>query len=178
MIILITGTPGVGKTTISNILKEKLDAQLISINEIVEKKHLYNGIHKEKKYKIVNMEELFQELDSIIGKSDRSNYIIIEGHLSHFYQTSDKVIVLRANPNVLRKRMEIKGWNETKVQENIEAEALGICSYEAQEIHREKVNEIDTSNLLPHEVSDLIIEILKDEKKFPVGNVDFLGYLI
>ena len=178
MIILITGTPGVGKTTISKMLKEKLDAHLIPINELVEKKHLSNDIHKEKKYKIVDMEALFQELDSLIGKIDRSTNVIVEGHLSHFYQTSDLVIVLRADPHVLRKRMEIKGWNEAKIKENLEAEAIGVCSYEAQEIHGEKVNEIDTSNLLPHEVCDVIIEVLNGEKKFPVGIVDFLEYLI
>ena len=74
--------------------------------------------------------------------------------------------------------MEIKGWNETKIKENLEAEALGICSYEAQEIHREKTNEIDTSNLSPYEVSDIIIEVLNGKKNFPVGDVDFLEYLI
>ncbi|MGZ7067525.1 MAG: adenylate kinase family protein, partial [Methanobacterium sp.] len=72
----------------------------------------------------------------------------------------------------------IKGWNDAKIKENIEAEALGICSYEAQEIHGKKANEMDTSNLLPHEVSDIIIDILKGEKRFPVGNVDFLEYLL
>jgi adenylate kinase len=178
MIILITGTPGVGKTTVSNVLKEKLDAHLISINELVEKKHLYYGIHKEKKYKIVDMASLFHELDILIEKINRSNYIIVEGHLSHFYQTSDVVIVLRANPDVLRKRMEFKDWNDAKIKENLEVEALGICSYESQEIHGEKANEIDTSNLLPDEVSDVIIKVLKGEKKFPVGNVDFLEYLM
>lgn len=177
MIILITGTPGVGKTTVSNILKEKLNAYLICINELVDEKHLYTGIDEEKGYKIVDMDLLFNELDSITRKIDKSGYIIIEGHLSHFYENSDIVIVLRANPNVLMDRMEIKDWEEAKINENIEAEVIGACSYEAYEIHGEKAIEIDTGDISPEEVSDLIIDAISGDKEFPIGNVDYLEYL-
>lgn len=177
MIIIITGTPGVGKTTVSNLLRDKLDANLVAINDLVDEKHLYTGIDEERGYKIVDMDALLDELDNIVEKSDRSNYIIIEGHLSHFYKNSDVLIALRANPDVLRERMVVKCWKEVKINENIEAETIGICSYEAYQIHGEKVNEIDTSNILPQDVSNMIIDVINGTKKFPVGNVDFLDYL-
>ena len=178
MIILITGTPGVGKTTVSRLLADKINAFLIDINELVNEKHLYTGIDEEKRYKIVNLDDLFNEIDNIIGKIDDSNkYIIIEGHLSHLFEKSNLAIVLRANPDVLQERMDTKGWNNTKIRENIEAEAIDVCSYEAFEIHGDKVNEIDTSNISPQEAVDLIIEVINGEKKFPVGSVDFLEYL-
>lgn len=177
MIVLITGTPGTGKTTVSRILKEKLDAHLISINELVDKKHIYTGVHKEKKYKIVDLDALSRELGSKLKKIDRYDYIIVEGHLSHFYENSDMVIVLRANPDILKERLKIKGWKGAKINENIEAEALGISLYESYEIHGKKVNEIDTSDISPLEVSDLIIDVLNGDKKFPAGSVDFLEYL-
>jgi len=176
MIILITGTPGVGKTTVSNMLKEKLNAYLISINELVDEKHLYTGIDEEKGYKIVDLDLLFNELDSITRKIDKSSYIIIEGHLSHFYENSDIVIILRANPHVLRGRMVVKKWRDAKINENIEAEIIGVCSYEAYEIHGEAI-EIDTGDISPEEVSDLIIDVINGDKEFSIGNVDYLGYL-
>jgi len=178
MIILITGTPGVGKTTVSQVLSEKLDAYLIDINELVDEKHLYTGIDEERGYKIVDLDALFKEIDEIIEHIDgHDKYIIIEGHLSHLFDTSDLVIVLRAYPDVLRDRMKTKGWNEAKIRENIEAEAIDVCSYEAFEIHVNKVNEIDTSNIPPEKVVDLIIDVINGDKKFPVGSVDFLEYL-
>ncbi len=177
MIILITGTPGVGKTTISKILAEKLNAHLLAINELVDEKHLYTGIDEERGYKIVDLDALFNEIDNIIEKVDKSDYIIVEGHLSHFYENSDTVIVLRANPDILRERLEVKGWKEAKINENIEAEAIGVCSYEAYEIHGKKANEIDTSNISPQDVVNLIIDVINGEKRFPVGDVDFLEYL-
>lgn len=177
MIILITGTPGVGKTTVSPILAEKLDAHLININELVDEKHIYTGIDEERGYKIVDLDALFNELDEIIGKIGPDKCIIIEGHLSHFFENSDLVIVLRANPDVLRVRMKTKGWKKAKIRENIEAEAIDVCSYEAFEIHEDKVNEIDTSDIPPEKIADLIIDVINGNKRFPVGSVDFLEYL-
>ena len=177
MIILITGTPGVGKTTVSSILSEKLDACRININELVDEKHLYTGIDEERGYKIVDMDALFKELNEIVRNMGPDKYIIIEGHLSHLFENSDLVIVLRANPDVLKGRMETKGWKKDKIRENIEAEAIDLCLYEAFEIYNDKVNEIDTSDIPPEEISELIIDVVNGDKRFPVGNVDFLEYL-
>jgi len=177
MIILITGTPGVGKTTVSSILVEKIGAYLVNINELVDEKHLYTGIDEERGYKIVDLDVLFNEMKDIIKKIDPDKHIIVEGHLSHLFENSDIVIVLRANPDVLRDRMKTKGWEAAKIRENIEAEAIDVCSYEAFEIHGDKVNEIDTSDIPPEHVADLIIDVINGVKMFPVGNVDFLDYL-
>lgn len=178
MIILITGTPGVGKTTVSSILVDKLEACPVSINELVNKKHLYTGIDEERGYKIVDLDALFNEMDTLIKKiDDPQKHVVVEGHLSHLFENSDAVIVLRANPDVLRDRMKTRGWKAAKIRENIEAEAIDVCSYEAFEIHGDKVNEIDTSDISPEEVVDLIVDVINGDKKFPVGNVDFLDYL-
>ncbi len=175
-IILITGTPGVGKTTVSTLLAQRLNARIIDINKLVEEKHLYTGIDEVRKYKIVDLDALFNEIDKKIDEIS-NEFIIIEGHLSHLFEKSSIVIVLRANPDVLKQRMKIKGWEENKIRENIEAEAIDICSYEAYEIHGNRVNEIDTSSIKPEEVVDLIIDVINGNKKFPVGKVDFLEYL-
>ena len=177
MIILITGTPGVGKTTVSSILVEKTGAYLVDINKLVDEKHLYTGIDEERGYKIVDMDALFNEMDKIINIDDPDKHVIVEGHLSHLFEKSDIVIVLRANPDILKDRMKTKGWKSAKIRENIEAEAIDVCSYEAFEIHGDKVNEIDTSDILPEHVADLIIDVINGSKSFPVGNVDFLEYL-
>nr|WP_279383589.1 AAA family ATPase [Methanobacterium formicicum] len=49
MIILLTGTPGTGKSTISPLLADKLGCQLVDVNHLVEEKHLYTGLDPEKK---------------------------------------------------------------------------------------------------------------------------------
>jgi polynucleotide 5'-kinase involved in rRNA processing len=80
MIILITGTPGTGKTTISPLLAEKLGCYLVDINQLVEEKQLYTGVDPEKGYKIVDLDSLEGELHKIVDVTlNESNCIIIEG---------------------------------------------------------------------------------------------------
>lgn len=173
MIIAITGTPGTGKSTVSKILKNKLKIPLIGVNELVVKEHLYTGVDEDRGYKVVDLDAMCLKLNEII-KNLNGNSMIVEGHLSHYFEGADLVIVLRARPDVLRKRLKTRGWSDSKIQENVEAEALDICTFEANEIYGDKVNEVDTSDLKPEEVSDLLVDIIKGKKHFPVGNVDFL----
>lgn len=171
-VILITGTPGVGKSTVSAILKKRLDALLVDINKLVGDEGLYIGYDRRTGSKIVDLDVLCNRIDNIIQNVNKT--VIIEGHLSHYFENADLVIVLRTHPEILRKRLKHKGFSEDKIRENIEAEAIGVCSYEAFKIHGERTNEIDTSNISPEEVANKIIEIIKGRKKFSVGKVDFL----
>ncbi len=214
MIILLTGTPGTGKTTISHLLAEKLGCQLVDINHLVEEKHLYTGLDPEKDYKIVDMDALEGELFRIVGSenavdlkkdsiknstkssikastkdslNDSSKYltinstknscIIIEGHLSHYFPQADLVVVFRTEPTTLSERLRKRGWKEAKIRENLEAEALDICTWEAHEIHQEKVHEVETTKITPEELIDVILDIIDGKKSFPVGNIDFSEYL-
>lgn len=198
MIILLTGTPGTGKTTISHLLAEKLGCQLVDINHLVDEKHLYTGLDPEKDYKIVDMDALEGELFKVVGdgntddqkkdsSKDSSNHlsinstknscIIIEGHLSHYFPQADLVVVFRTEPTTLSERLRKRGWKETKIRENLEAEALDICTWEAHQIHQEKVHEVETTKITPEEVINVIMDIIDGKKSFPVGNIDFSGYL-
>jgi adenylate kinase len=173
--IIITGTPGTGKTTISKIVANKLKYPLIAVNDLIIEKHLYNGHDKQKGYKVVDMHKLSKEIEVVVNHS--SEKIIIEGHLAHNFgidELVEIVIVLRARPQVLRERLNKREWTDSKVQENIESEALDICTFEAVEIHGKKVNELDTSNLTAEQVAGIIIEILDGKKQFPPGKINFL----
>ena len=174
MIVLITGTPGTGKSTVAEILKNKIGVPLVGVNELVEDKHIYTGIDEDRGYKIVDLDALCFELNKVVENSKNGDVLIVEGHLSHYFEGGDLVIVLRAKPNVLRERLKTKGWTNSKIHENIEAEAIDICTFESHEIHGDKVNEINTTDLKPEEVADLIIEIITGKKRFPVGNINFL----
>jgi adenylate kinase len=177
--IIITGTPGTGKTTVSKIISNKLESSLIAVNDLIEEKHIYNGYDAEKGYKLVDIDALSKEISvKLSGSNDE--YMIVEGHLAHEFNDDehvDIVIVLRARPDILRKRLNKRNWSHSKVQENIEAEALDICTFESVELHREKVHELDTSDLDADEVADIIIEIVSGKKNFPPGNLNFLDDL-
>ena len=91
-IIFISGTPCTGKTTISENLSEKLNWELVKINDLAISSNLVLGIDEDKGYKIIDIDALNELLLEIISKSDN---LIVEGHLSHLCSGADKLIVLR-----------------------------------------------------------------------------------
>ncbi|MBP1946637.1 adenylate kinase family protein [Methanobacterium petrolearium] len=176
MIILLTGTPGTGKTTVSPLLAEEFNCTLIDINQLVDEKKLYTGLDSQKGYKVVDMVALEGEIQKIIDKKDHQ-CVIIEGHLSHYFPRANFVVVLRTEPSVLEERLIKRDWKSSKIHENLEAEALDICTWEAHQTHGSKVHEVDTTNITPEESVNTILEIIRGEKSRPPGNIDFSGFL-
>lgn len=176
MILFITGTPGTGKTTVSRLLKEQLSLTLVDVNGLVEDEKLYTGIHK-KGYKIVDIPALCSKLGNIIGNLGNGEDLLVEGHLSHFCDGADRVIVLRASPDILQDRLQDKGFKDRKITENIEAEALDVCAFEAFLKYGDKASEVDTTGKNPEEVINIIKMIIDGEKTSPIGGVDFSDYL-
>jgi adenylate kinase len=178
MILLLTGTPGTGKTTISRLLADKLEARLVAVNQLVDQEHLYTGLEPEKHYKIVDIPTLLEEMGRISQDyQDSEDWLIFEGHLSHYYPEADMVVVLRASPPILRERLKKRKWKPEKVKENLEAEALDICAWEAGDIHGAQAQEIDTTHSTPQDVVNAIMEIIRGEKTSPLGGVNFLDQM-
>ena len=88
------------------------------------------------------------------------------------------MIVFRLNPSILKGRLEERNYSKSKIQENLEAEALAVCSAEAYEIYGDKTNEIDASDKSVEEIRDLIIAIASDNLECPVGSIDFMEWLL
>ena len=78
----------------------------------------------------------------------------------------------------MKERLEARKYSNNKIRENLEAEAMGVCSLEAYDLHGEKVNEVDVSNLKIDEAVDVIIDVINGNDDYPFGNVDFMEWLI
>ena len=174
--IFITGTPCTGKTTISEVLSEKLNCRLIKINDLAIENDYVLGIDEDKGYKIIDIDALNDKVSQIIRDSDE--LIIFEGHLAHLCSGADKIIVLRVHPEILRERLEERDYSESKIRENLEAEAMGVCTAEAFDEYGDRISEIDVGELSIDEIVDLIDDVISDKKEFPVGEVDFMEWLI
>ncbi len=151
----ITGTPGTGKTSVA----KKLDRDIIDLKEFAKVK----GLGEQKKDFEVDVESLKKELPE--------NYWI-EGHLAHELPL-DYCIVLRTSPSILRERLEKRDYNDGKISENIEAEAMDLILSQASHL---KVYEIDTTNKEAEDVAEEI-ERAFGEKKERKGIVDWTEYL-
>lgn len=174
--LFITGTPGVGKTTIANKLTNKLNAELIPINQLAKQKKIITGTDPQKGYQIIDTKKLNTHLTKKLNTNNKIT--IVEGHLSHLCSQADNIIVLRLNPNILQKRLKKRNYNKNKIQENLEAEALNICGTEAFYKYKTKVNEIDCTHLKTDNIINKIISTINNQKKFPFGNIDYLNWII
>ncbi|MCC7553701.1 MAG: adenylate kinase family protein [Methanobacteriaceae archaeon] len=185
--IFITGTPGVGKTTIANFLFDKLEdnfnVKLIKINDLAIENDLVIDEDFNKQYKIIDIDRLDivlqKTIDNFFKLEDNCfKLIIVEGHLSHFCSNPDKVIVLRLDPDILKKRLLKRNYSIEKINENLEAEALAICSNESYDIHGIKTNEIDTTSLDLNQILAIFLDIINNKKEYPPGQVDYMDWII
>ena len=181
-VIFISGTPCTGKTTVANDLNGYLsdngfDSKLIRINDFAFENDLVIGEDPDKFYKVIDIDGLNDCLNEEINQRS-SGILIVEGHLSHLCEGADKMIVLRLNLSILKNRLEERSYVESKIQENLEAEALAVCSAEAYEIYGDKTNEIDASDKSVEEIRDLIIAIASDKMECPVGSIDYMEWLL
>jgi adenylate kinase len=179
-VILITGTPCVGKTTIAQQLTTKLDASYINLTQFAEKYQLTLGEDKKRKTTIINEEKMRKKISETIDTAEKIT-IIIDGHYAPAVvpkRYATRIFVLRRNPIELRKFMEKSGFRGAKLWENLASEILDVCLVEALREHaKEKVCELDVTGKTVENVTREIIAILDDRKKCLVGCVDWLGML-
>lgn len=174
--IFISGTPTVGKTTISEALAFKIGAKLIKINDFVFENNLTLGKDSDKGYEVIDIDKLDLKLREELEDFDGT--AIVEGHVSHLCSGADMVIVLRANPEILKERLEARNYSDSKIRENLEAEALGVCGCEAFDLHHDRVSEVDVSSLKVEDAVDVISDVIDGNVQRPFGSVDFMEWLI
>ena len=179
MIIVITGTLGVGKTEVSQILSKRLNAVHLDLNKIAKEEQLTLGIDKEKKSLIADLNRLSDRVQDLIKKSPRD--VIIEGHYASDVvppNLASYVFVLRKDPDTLKADLQRKGFKGQKISENVAAEVLGICLSDAVNTYGlKKVCEIDTTSKRVENIIEEIMSVLDGEEKPSVGKVDWLGKL-
>ncbi len=166
MAIALTGTPGVGKTSVSKVLGER-GYKILDLNDFIKNK----GLRGNKDLKR-NTFEIDAERLKEVYHDQNLNPDIVEGHLSHHLSISP-IVVLRCSPSELEKRMKNKRWNEKKIEENLEVEMLDTILIEALE-RTEDVYEIDSTGKDPEEVATAVEDIMNGEgERYEPGSIDW-----
>jgi adenylate kinase len=183
--IVISGTPGCGKTSVAKELSELLNAQLISLNELaISDKFAFEYDSKRKTY-IVDFDIFLPYILEKVKEFQKDNlpYLIIESHFSDIIPDDliDYAFILRCDPDELVKRLDKKNYDVEKINENVQAEILGDCiNHFMQKKLKKPLLEIDTSKLsikrVVRIIADIVLEI-RDGKNFYSGKVDWLEKL-
>ena len=141
--ILITGTPGVGKTSFAVLLQEKLkelkglDFKNINIGKLVNEKKLYKKWNKEFDVPEFDDDMVNDELEPILNEGG----VILDFHTSSFLPEAliNYVVLLRCNNTELYDRLAARGYPEKKITENIDCEIMEVTSEEVRDSYKQDI---------------------------------------
>ena len=174
-IILITGTPGVGKTALAKTLSEKSGFKLIELNRLIRKEKLYTRFDRVRKTYIVDHGKLRRRL---VALSRSSEQIVLPTHLVGRFLPKASVklaLVLRLDPVLLYKRLRARRWTKLKAWENTEAEILDVSLQDSLSLlGPRKVYEIDTTR---KSATEVYTEALKGLSRGRTGRSGVVNWL-
>ena len=141
-VIVIIGTPGVGKSTLAIKLAKQLKWKRLDLHE--HYKEISTGYDKSGKCYIIDI----KKLEKLVKKESKENNLIIDSHVAHLLPKKlvDLCIILTCDLKILNKRLIKRGYGKKKVRENLDAEIFQVCLEEAN-TKRHKVLEIESSKV-------------------------------
>ena len=140
-LIAISGTPGVGKSTIAKYLAKETGFFRLDLHNYYKriskgydlKKHCYNiDLGKFKRW---------------VFKIKKEKDVIIDSHISHLLPKKEVdlcIIITCSDLKKLQKRLKRRRYSQQKIRENLDAEIFQVCLKEAKE-KKHKIIIIDSS---------------------------------
>ena len=183
--LIISGTPGCGKTSVAKEISNLTGAKIISLNELAISDEFSFEYDEDRKTYIVDFEIFLPYILKQIKEIKKNNppFLIIESHFSDIIPEKfiDYAFILRCDPDELIKRLEKKNYTSKKITENIQTEILGNCvNHFIQKQTKVPLFEIDTTNLSIKSVARIILDIAienKDGNEYYIGKIDWLEKL-
>lgn len=167
--IVLTGTPGTGKTTVSTVVADRLGVEVHHLNDLIREEELHDGEDEQRGSLVADLDAIQTYLGDWSG--------LLDSHLAHLFE-ADAAIVLRCHPDELEGRLGERDDPEPKIAENVESEALDIVLSETvKEFGATNVYEVDTTNRSVEDVVDDVVAVLRGNRDPSAGTVDFTGAL-
>jgi adenylate kinase len=151
--ILVTGTPGCGKTSTASMLAERISfLKHLNTGELIKEQKCYEGRDEELDTNVLDEDKLLDHMEGILDKAAEQNGgVVVDFHMPLIFPERwfDLVLVLRTKTELLFDRLNTRGYNEKKRSENMEAEIMQVILEEAREGY---------SNEIVHEVSSNTVD--------------------
>ncbi len=145
MRMVLTGSPGTGKTTLGKKLAKNLKATFIEVNALVKKDKLLSHRKKGETELTVNLKMLEKALKK---KLKGKRKFVVVGHLACEVKIpADLVIVLRCEPRHLWNRLKKRKYSFKKIRDNVLTEILDYCGVIAEKKYRKIIQVEHTAGL-------------------------------
>jgi adenylate kinase len=144
--ILITGTPGTGKTQTAQQAAERTGLKHVNVGELIKANSCYEETDETFDTMMIDDDKVCDLLEPVIEEGG----CIVDFHSCELFPERwfDLVLVLRANTQVLFDRLTERNYNEKKKNENIECEIMQVVLEEARESYDPNmVHELQSNDL-------------------------------
>ncbi|KAI5148681.1 adenylate kinase [Enteropsectra breve] len=146
MKILITGTPGVGKTTFSERCSNELSIEHIDVTKFIKENKLYENYNQEFDSYEFDSEKVAKKLYEAASLQERT---IIDTHSPSvaYLIDFDFIFHIKCCTKVLYKRLSDRNYSKLKIEENILCENMDIVGEELEECFDQDAYIIDEDRL-------------------------------
>ncbi|EUC53811.1 pos9-activating factor FAP7 [Rhizoctonia solani AG-3 Rhs1AP] len=131
-IIVITGTPGTGKSTHADLIASQSPVPLkyVNVGDLVKEKGLHDGFDEEWQSYIVDEDKVIDEIEPMAVNGG----LILDWHTCDAFPERwvDLVVVLRCDHTKLWERLEARNYPLHKIQENNTSEIMQTVLDEAK----------------------------------------------
>ncbi|EGC29842.1 hypothetical protein DICPUDRAFT_158528 [Dictyostelium purpureum] len=144
--VLITGTPGTGKSSLASVVAQNHEFQHFDISTLVKEKELHDGWDSEFQCYYLDEDKVLDYLEDTMVKGG----CIVDHHSSEWFPERwfDLVVVLRSDVKILHERYEKRGYIPIKIENNIDCEIMEIILEEARNSYKEEIIVVLPSNTL------------------------------
>ncbi|CAI9831904.1 MAG: hypothetical protein MPI95_03110 [Nitrosopumilus sp.] len=156
--IVVTGSPGTGKHSVSDVLSGMLGLPVLDINGIASGAGLAGpgGV----------------DTDLLRGQVRGRDGIAV-GHLAPYVvDDPEAAVILRRSPYELERVYGGRGYDRAKISENVAAEILGVVAYEALSRYGEAAVQVDSTGRTAQETAEAAGRCMDGA---PGDEVDWLG---
>jgi len=133
-LIIISGTPGTGKTTLAIFLQKKLNFQRLDLYKYYPK--ISTDYSKSKQCYNIDCQKFLTLVKKTKQQIQQKKGLVIDSHITHHLPKKEVdlcIILTCSNLKILKNRLAKRHYSKQKIQENLEAEIMQICFHEAQD---------------------------------------------
>eukprot|EP01036_Dinobryon_divergens_P000798 gene798-1046_t len=135
--ILVTGTPGTGKTTTAQLAAEKTGLNYVNVGALVAEHNCHEGLDNDFDTYILDEDKLIDVMEPILAEGGN----IVDFHSCEIFPERwfELVLVLRAETSTLFDRLNARQYSKKKLDENMEAEIMQVVIDAARESYDENI---------------------------------------